>query len=69
MKAKLVVALALVALLAVLFIQNTQNVTYRLYFWSVSISQMILVPLIALLGFLVGFIVGSLARKDKVKGA
>ncbi|MDD8016629.1 MAG: LapA family protein [Acidobacteriota bacterium] len=69
MKAKLVIALVLVALLVVLFIQNTQNVTYRLYFWSVSISQMILVPLIALLGFLVGFIVGSLARKDKVKGA
>ena len=29
---------------------------------------MILVPLIALLGFLVGFIVGSLARKEKAKG-
>lgn len=68
MKAKLAIALVLVVLLAVLFIQNTQNVTYRLYFWSVSISQMILVPLIALLGFLVGFIVGSLARKEKAKG-
>jgi len=69
MKGKLIFALVIVVLLVSLFIQNTQNVIYRLFFWNISISQLVLVPLLVFLGFLVGFIVGSMARKDKAKGA
>jgi uncharacterized integral membrane protein len=68
MKPKVVVILILVALFLIILIQNTQIVTYRLYFWKISISQIILVPLVALFGFIVGFIVAKLAgrrRKDE----
>ncbi len=63
MKAKIALVLVLVVLLGVLLIQNTQVVTYRLYFWTISMSQVILVPLIALAGFLIGYISGTMRRK------
>ncbi len=60
MKLKVVVLLILMALFLIVLIQNNQIVIYRLYFWKVSISQIILVPLVALFGFVVGFIVAKL---------
>jgi len=65
MKPKVVVLLILMALFLIVLIQNTQIVTYRLYFWKVSISQIILVPLVALFGFVVGFIVAKLTRRRR----
>ncbi len=65
MKAKIVLVLILVVLLGVLLVQNTQVVTYRLYFWTISMSQVILVPLIALAGFLIGYIFGTMRRKKE----
>jgi uncharacterized integral membrane protein len=65
MKAKVIVGIALVVLLAVLLVQNTAVVTYRLLFWTVSLSQIVLVPLIAILGFGVGYIAGSIRRRRK----
>jgi uncharacterized integral membrane protein len=63
MKSKIILALILVALLAVLLVQNTEIVTFRFYFWTVSLSQVILVPLVAGVGFLAGFLVGAMVRK------
>ncbi len=65
MKVKVILVLALIALLAVLCLQNTEVVTYRLFFWTVSLSQMILVPFVAALGFLAGYIVGTAAKGRK----
>jgi len=63
MKAKIILALILAALLAVIFIQNTDVVTFRIYFWTISVSQVILVPLAVVLGFFLGFAVGALRRR------
>ena len=65
MKPKVIVVLILMALFLIILIQNTQIVTYRLYFWKVSISQIILVPLVALFGFVVGFIVAKLTGRRR----
>lgn len=65
MKPKVVVVLILMALFLIVLIQNTQIVTYHLYFWYVSISQIILVPLVALFGFVVGFIVAKLTGRRR----
>ena len=65
MKPKVIVVLILIALFLIVLIQNTQIVTYRLYFWKISISQIILVPLVALFGFVVGFIVAKLTGKRR----
>jgi uncharacterized integral membrane protein len=64
-KTKLVLALVILALLVILLIQNTQIVTYRLYFWSVSLSQIILLPLAVLAGFLIGFLTAKMSGRGK----
>ncbi len=63
MKPKVVAALILAALLVLVVAQNASVVTYRFLFWTMSMSQVILFPFAALLGFLLGYIVGSLGRK------
>jgi len=63
MKVKIILALILAALLAVIFVQNREVVTFRIYFWTISVSQVILVPMIAALGFFLGFAVGALKRR------
>ena len=59
MKAKTIVVFVLIALFVIILIQNTHVVTLRLYFWKVSMSQIILTPLTMLIGFAVGFIVAK----------
>jgi uncharacterized integral membrane protein len=66
MRPKVIVGLVLLILLIVLVAQNTATVTYRFLLWSVSMSQVILFPLAALIGFLLGFIVGSMSRRQAV---
>ena len=57
MKPKTIVILVLVALFAIILIQNTQVVTLRLLFWKVGMSQIILVPLTMVIGFILGYLV------------
>lgn len=57
MKAKTIVVLILIALFLVILIQNTQAVALRLFFWKIGVSQIILIPLTMLIGFVVGYIV------------
>ncbi len=66
MKPKVIAALALVALLVLIVAQNASVVTYRFLFWTLSMSQIILFPFAALVGFLLGYLVGSLNRKRAV---
>ena len=65
MKTKVIVVLILIALVIIVFVQNTQTVTYRLFFWKISVSQIILIPLITLFGFIVGFIMAKLTGRRK----
>lgn len=65
MKPKIIIILVLVALFAILLIQNIQVVTYRLFFWKISVSQIILVPLAMLVGFIIGFIVAKVTSSQK----
>lgn len=59
MKAKVIVVLVLIGLFLVILIQNTQVVTLRLLFWKVGMSQIILVPLTILIGFILGYLVAK----------
>lgn len=65
MKAKIILAVVLTALVVVLFFQNRQIVTFQIYFWTISISQVILVPVLVLAGILIGYLLGT-ARREKV---
>lgn len=60
MKAMTIVILVLVALFVIILVQNTQVVTLRLLFWKLGMSQIILVPLTMLIGFIIGYIVAKI---------
>lgn len=67
MKLKFILGLVLVALIAVILYQNKQVVIYRVFFWQISVSQIILVPLILLVGFVLGFLVAKITKKRQPK--
>ncbi len=64
---RFVAIVILVLLILVIVVQNTEVVTFRLFFWSVSMSQIILIPLMLLIGFVVGLLTQAhlSRRRDK----
>jgi uncharacterized integral membrane protein len=66
MKPKIVLVIVLLALLLLVLFQNTQEVIFRIFFWKISMSQVILVPLAVFLGFLFGYFVG-IAKRNRNK--
>jgi uncharacterized integral membrane protein len=65
MKTKILIVAVLLILMAIVLVQNTQEVVFRVYFWKISMSQMILVPLAVLVGFLFGYFVAKTGREKK----
>ena len=68
MKAKTIVILVLIGLFLIILIQNTQVVTLRLLFWKIGMSQIILVPVIMLIGFVIGYLVAKATGGTHSKG-
>lgn len=61
------IAIIVVFVLFLIFLfQNTSAVTLRLYFWEVTMSQIILIPLVLLVGFACGLAVGKLTGRKKL---
>ncbi len=67
MKYRIIGILVVIALAVIFLLQNTQEVTLRLYFWKFSLSQVILIPLVLVVGFLLGYIVARTRGRKKVK--
>ena len=65
--AKAIIIAMAVLLVLIIFFQNTGVVTFRLFFWSVSMSQILLLPLIFLIGFVVGFAVNLILSRKKTE--
>jgi uncharacterized integral membrane protein len=69
MKAKTIVVLVLIGLFIIILVQNAQMVTLRFLFWEIGMSQIILLPLAMVIGFILGFIVtkvlGGTRSKEK----
>ena len=63
MKLKTIIILILVALFVVIAIQNTQAVTIQILFWKISMSRIIFIPLLMLLGFVIGFLAAQVIKK------
>jgi len=63
MKLKTIIILVLVALFVVIAVQNTQAVTIQILFWKISMSRIIFIPLLMLLGFVIGFLVAQVIKK------
>jgi uncharacterized integral membrane protein len=67
MKPKVLFAVVLLVLLIFVVVQNTLQppVEFRIFFWKITMSQVILVPLAVLVGFLFGYFVAKTGRKKK----
>jgi len=64
-KPKTVSILVLIILFLVFLIQNTRVVTLRLYFWKISMSQIVLIPLVLVLGFALDYGAAKMAGKNR----
>jgi uncharacterized integral membrane protein len=63
MKPKTIVLLICGILLLIILLQNTQVVSIQLIFWKISMSRIIFLPLVALIGFGIGYFIGRTTRK------
>ena len=59
-KPKTIVAFAIIALLLIIFFQNTQVVSFRIFFWKISMPQIILTPLTMVIGLVLGYIIAKM---------
>jgi len=53
MKSKFIIILILVLLAVIFVIQNSAMVTIKLFFWSISMNQIIMICGLLLVGFLI----------------
>ncbi len=59
-KPKTIVAFVLIVLFLIIFLQNTQVVSFRIFFWKISMSQIILIPLTMFIGLVLGYVIGKM---------
>ena len=52
-------------LLAVVMVQNAQPITFRFLNWNCQVSQLLLVVIVLVLGFLAGFITAWIPRRNR----
>lgn len=67
MNAKLIFVLVLAVVAGIVIAQNTEVVTFRLLFWQLSMSQIVLLLLAMLLGFLMGFFLAKMRRPRRIE--
>ena len=60
---KLIGGLVAAILFLIFLFTNMQAVTLRLYFWKISMPLIILISLVLILGFLIGYVVAQVTQK------
>lgn len=58
MKPKTWAVIILLFLCAVVLVQNMEVVTFKVFFWDVSMSRIIAFPLLVLTGVVIGYLLG-----------
>ncbi len=66
-RAKWIVAGVLAALGLILVVQNTEIIEVRVLFWSFQMSRVILMLLMALVGFVCGFVLARTFQVERRK--
>ncbi len=57
MKPKYIILLVLLLLAVIFVIQNSAMATIKLFFWSISMNQIIMICGLLVVGFLIGYLV------------
>ncbi len=65
MKPKVIIILVLIVLFLIILAQNTHLTTLHLLFWSITMSQIILIALVLVGGFILGYLTSMLTRKSR----
>ncbi|HEX2965578.1 MAG TPA: LapA family protein [Syntrophorhabdaceae bacterium] len=60
MKKKLIIISILAFLLMILIVQNTQSVFLNVFFWSITMPQVIFIPILFSCGFVIGFLASKI---------
>ncbi len=63
MNIKTILILIIVLLALFIFLQNTQIVSLQLLFWKISMSRIIFMSFLIVVGFALGILAGGLLRK------
>lgn len=64
-KIRTVFVVMLIMVLLIIMIQNAQPVTFTFLNWKYQVSQLLLVLIVFVLGFLTGFVFAKAGRKRK----
>ncbi len=56
MNLKGVIILVLVVLCLIVFFQNTEVVTFKLFFWDLSMSRIVLLLITLIVGIVIGYV-------------
>ncbi len=65
MKPKQIVILILAVLLLIILLQNTQVISFHILFWTLRMSQIILMVIVIILSFALGYFSHYLVRRRK----
>jgi uncharacterized integral membrane protein len=61
-----VIAIIVIAILAlIILLQNMATVTFSLFFWKVEVSQLLLVLIMLVIGYALGFLTAKLGTRNE----
>jgi uncharacterized integral membrane protein len=66
---KFITTVGLVVLFLILLIQNTQAVSVKIYFWEISMPQIILIVAVLLIGFIAGYVAARVTGRSRKRKA
>lgn len=61
---KIILFVVLATLAIIVMVQNAQPITFRFLNWTYEVSQLLLVVIVLLLGFLGGFVTAKMTRSS-----
>jgi uncharacterized integral membrane protein len=60
----MIAIIVLIALVGILLVQNSQKVIFSFFFWTVEVSQLLLVLIMLILGFAAGWLTATFTRRS-----
>ena len=63
MNSKTIIILVLAVLLIIILVQNTEVVEFQIFLWKISMSRIIMIAFLMLIGFIIGYLVAKREKK------
>ncbi|MCF7885798.1 MAG: LapA family protein [Candidatus Marinimicrobia bacterium] len=67
MKTRQIFIVIISLLLLIILLQNTQVVNFHLLFWKISMSQIILLFLVSIISFIIGYFTHMIINKRRIR--